>query len=53
MAPRGTKLRNIRIPDELWDAARAKAASEGSDVSAVVREFLTEYVMPPPGPSAP
>lgn len=50
---RGTTLRSIRIPDELWKAAMAKAGSEGTDVSAVVRARLEEYVTPPPPPDQP
>lgn len=44
MPPRGTPLRNIRIDDELWEAAKAKAATEGRDVSAVTRELLARWV---------
>jgi hypothetical protein len=39
-----TPARNIRIPDPLWTDAKDKAASEGTTVSDVVREKLTEYV---------
>lgn len=39
-----TTLRNVRIDDDLWNAAKAKAAAEDSDVSAVVRRLLTEWV---------
>lgn len=46
--PRGTTLRNIRIDDELWSAAKAKAQSEGRDVSTVVRELLGRWVTRPP-----
>lgn len=46
--PRGTTLRNIRIDDQLWEAAKQKATAEGRDVSAVVRELLTRWVKRPP-----
>jgi predicted HicB family RNase H-like nuclease len=36
--------RSLRIPDELWRAAVAKAASEGTTVTAVVVAALTRYV---------
>lgn len=49
---RGTTIRPVRISDELWDAAKAKAEAEGTNVSAVVREKLHEYVTTPP-PAAP
>jgi hypothetical protein len=39
-----TRLRNIRVPDELWDAAKAKAESEGAPLSEVIRHFLSGYV---------
>jgi hypothetical protein len=46
--PRGTTLRNIRIPDELWDAVLRKAELEGRNASEVVREYLTKWVTKPP-----
>jgi hypothetical protein len=33
-----------RVPDELWDAAKAKAAAEGRTVTDVVVEGLRRYV---------
>jgi len=42
-----TPLRNIRVPDDLWDAARAKAESKGQDLSMVIRDFLRRYVARP------
>jgi predicted HicB family RNase H-like nuclease len=42
--PPGTTLRNVRVPDELWDAALARAEDEGTNVSEVVRELLQEWV---------
>lgn len=39
-----TPQRTIRLDDELWTAARAKAASEGRTVSDVVREALEAYI---------
>lgn len=41
---RGTTRRSIRLEDELWAAATAKAATEGTDVSSVVRTALADYV---------
>lgn len=48
--PRGTTLRNVRVPDELWDAAMAKAKLEQRDggLSEVVRELLEKWVTRPP-----
>jgi predicted CopG family antitoxin len=45
--PRGTTLRNVRIPDDLWDAALRKAQDEGRSVSEVIREYLAKWVMRP------
>jgi predicted DNA binding CopG/RHH family protein len=42
-----TPLRNVRISDELWNAAKQKAAEEGRTVSDVVRELLQRYVEHP------
>lgn len=39
-----TTIRGIRVPDELWEAAKAKAAARGEDVSTVVRAALERYV---------
>ena len=36
--------RAIRIPDDLWQAALAKAAERGDTVSEVVRKALERYV---------
>ena len=36
--------RSLRIPDNLWHAARAKAVAEGTNLTAVVVAFLRRYV---------
>ena len=41
MAP--TPVRNIRVPDELWERVKHKAWMERTDVTAVVVEFLETY----------
>lgn len=38
-----TPLRNVRIDNELWDAAKARAEHEGRAVSDVIREALHTY----------
>lgn len=40
----GTPRRTIRIPDDLWDAAVAKAEERGESVSDVIRKALERYV---------
>ncbi len=41
---RGTPHRKVRVPDELWGRALARAEEEGTDVSAVLRRALAEWV---------
>jgi plasmid stability protein len=38
-----TPLRAIRVPDDLWRAAQAKAAEHGESVSEVIRKCLRRY----------
>lgn len=38
-----TPIRNIRIPDDLWQAAKAKADSRHETVSAVIVRALVDY----------
>lgn len=37
------KNRVVRVPDELWAAAQAKAKSEGKQLSTVIRRLLSQY----------
>lgn len=39
----GTKIRNIRVDDALWAAAKERAEQEGTDVAKVVRRSLQRY----------
>ena len=39
-----TPLRNVRIPDDVWKAAQAKAERDGTTVTAVVLAALRRYV---------
>lgn len=43
-----TPIHCIRCSDELWSAAQATAKIEGTNITAVIREFLERYVSPPP-----
>lgn len=38
-----TPQRTIRVPDELWAAAKAKAEERGEDLSSVIRAALEKY----------
>lgn len=40
----GTPRRTIRIPDDLWAKAQAKAEERGEDLSVVIRAALERYV---------
>ena len=42
-----TPLRNIRVPDALWKAAKAKAAAEGRTLTDVLVAYLHRYVNAP------
>ena len=37
------KSRVIRVPDELWAKAKARADEKGETVSEAVRKFLERY----------
>lgn len=37
------RLRTVKAPDELWEAAQAKAAERGETVSDVIRRSLERY----------
>ena len=39
-----TPIRNMRIPDAVWQAARDKAEAEGTTVTAVVVAALRRYL---------
>jgi len=41
---RGTTLRNIRVDDDLWSAAMAKAEDRDETLSEAIRAFLRRYV---------
>jgi hypothetical protein len=45
MSSRGTRQRNIRVPDDLWQASQQAAQRAGySDVSAYLRAALVALV---------
>ena len=39
-----TKLRNVRVDDRLWDAAKRIATARRETLSAVIKRALLEYV---------
>jgi Arc-like DNA binding domain len=38
-----TPQRNVRVPDAVWQRAKARAEKEGRSISDVLRECLDEY----------
>jgi len=38
-----TPIRNVRVPDDVWYAAAARAADDGTTVSAVIVSALRDY----------
>lgn len=44
MTSPASNLHNIRVDAELWSAATAATAANGTNVSAIIRELLAEYV---------
>lgn len=41
--PRGTRLRSIRVADEIWLPAQKVAAERGDNLSEVIRAALERY----------
>ena len=39
-----SRVRTVKVPDPLWEAAQTKAAASGDTVSAVIRRALARYV---------
>jgi predicted HicB family RNase H-like nuclease len=39
-----TPQRTVRVPDEVWDEARAAAERQGESISDVIRRSLEDYV---------
>ena len=42
--PKRKSPRNIRVPDELWEAARRRAEKLGTKISVVIRKALEDFV---------
>lgn len=43
MTPDKMPLRAVRVPDDVWEAARERAKTEGRTVSDVIRAALKRY----------
>lgn len=37
-------IRNVRVDDDIWGPAGERAASEGTNLSALIRGWLEDYV---------
>lgn len=44
-----TEARTVRVSDELWTAATARAQARGESVSAAIRRALEAYTAPEEG----
>lgn len=42
-----TRTRPVRVSDDLWEAAKEKAAENGESLSDAIRRFLADYVGDP------
>lgn len=40
-------MRSLRVPEKLWEAAKAKADERQENISDVIREALERYVKRP------
>jgi hypothetical protein len=40
--------RHIRVPDEIWDPAKARTFAEGTNLTTIIKAFLRDYVSAPP-----
>lgn len=47
-----TPRRTVRVPDEVWDAAKRQAMLRNEDVSKAIVRFLQEYGRPGVAPAA-
>jgi len=48
MPGKGTTMRGVRVPDEVWLPALAVARRRGENLSDVIRQALSEYATTPP-----
>jgi hypothetical protein len=46
-----TPIRHIRVPDDRWAAAQARAARDGESLAQVVNRFLEDYAGGAEGPT--
>jgi hypothetical protein len=48
MPSKGTPVRTLRSPDDVWEPAKAHAEAEGTTIGAVINAFLKRYGNRPP-----
>lgn len=44
MSPYGTKIRHVRVKDDLWESAKAVADSRDENLADVIRAALESYI---------
>lgn len=40
----GTKIRGVRVPDELWTEMQRAAGAQGESVADALRRFMIDYI---------
>ena len=48
-----TPVRNLRVPQHIWEPALAKARAEGTTLTEVITRFLIRYISTPPREAKP
>lgn len=43
-----TPVRNLRVPEQIWGPALAKAKAEGRTLTEVITAYLRRYISTPP-----
>jgi hypothetical protein len=46
MPSKGTKVRSLRVHDDVWIPAQAQAMRDGIDLATLIRTWLTVYGRP-------
>lgn len=44
---KGTPIRNVRVPDDIWAPAKERANKRGENLSDIIRKSLIDYATQP------